>query len=187
VKPKKKTGSKKPMPSRPASKKRASKRTAKKPTTKKATTANKAAGEYAHFVEAKSIENTDGQWLPVSMAGGQWWPSSVRIEAKSFWHIKKEPIKVYPDGSGAEGEPPPDKNKLVAPGLPSWSLIACWGSDRGLLTGWKYIGYGTTLDVPWPDPNDENTHTRAWLIYACNDDDRSDNHGWLHVYENFRN
>ncbi len=98
--------------------------------------------------------------------------------------------------SGAvQGPVGPAPRNFLFPGLPKWALIGWWAQDDSFIGAPFYIGYGGTFPSPIPGlfipdyrgPGGEGDYSpKARLVYFCNDDDYSDNAGWLHVFESYQ-
>ena len=129
------------------------------------------------YTEAQARTNTGGKTEPAY--GPNLRAKKLVVRAESYWFVRTNGEPVNPDGKSNVAWPPPAPHALLAPGAAPWSLIARWVSQNEIVGGWFYVGYGGTFNLPdfaWP----------LSLEYACNDDDRTDNSGWLHVYENYQ-
>lgn len=148
-------------------------------------------GQTYYEIRARNPGGNLGGSVP--MYGGNLPAKKVTVRAESFWRVAdgEGGASINPDGSGRAK--PASKGGFLAPNLDPWALIARWeqfNQDPGSadfgnakpLSGFFQVGYGGTFDVPSFVPAD---HTYVSLRYFCNDEDFTDNTGWLHVYETY--
>ena len=141
----------------------------------------------------------------VPMIGGR---AAVRgvITVEGYWMIAgaagTQPGQIYGDGSGPGARrAAPAAEDLVAPNLKPWSLVARWctqlpdaapqavaGSDWFAVTAIDAGGDGESrrFRCELAVPQSVAGGTRLLLIYACNDDDLTDNTGCLRVIETWQ-
>jgi len=148
-------------------------------------------GQTYYEIRARNPGGNLGGSVP--LYGGSLPAKKVTVRAESFWRIAdgEGGAPVNPDGSG-RGKPA-SMNGFREPNLAPWALIARWeqfNQDPGSadfgnatpLSGYFLVGYGNKFDVPSFVPA---AHTYVSLRYFCNDEDYTDNTGWLHVYETY--
>ncbi len=150
------------------------------------------------YYEARAEELCGNQGGPVPMYAQGVWARHVTITTESYWMVQSgdNGTPVYPDGSGIGNEGPAGDG-FAAPGLAKWSLIARWATGVGpgdhldFISGYFEIGRGGIFDVPNlvgvcnPGQGAADYHPLVCLMYRCNDEDYSDNAGWIHVYETY--
>ena len=145
-----------------------------------------AGNQYAGRV---TIDTTDLCMVPHNIV-----KDITNTQKYSFWFICRFNNPVYGTGTGpgTTGEGRTPDNHCACPGLPKWSLVARWMSldkssgDEAPLSDWFFVGLGGTFFVPTiSSVSGGSYHPAVYLQYLCNDDDYSDNSGWLHVHESW--
>jgi len=148
-------------------------------------------GQTYYEIRARNPNGNLGGSVPVY--GGTSPSRHVTIRATSFWRVAdgESGAPIQPDGSGRAK--PGNMSGFKAPNMKPWALLGQWqqfdqdpasGNFGNFtnLSGLFEIDFGGTFDVPIfaPEPN-------KWvaLRYYCNDEDYTDNTGWLHVYESY--
>jgi hypothetical protein len=148
-------------------------------------------GKTYYEIRARNPNGNTGGSVPVY--GGTSPARHITIRAESYWRVAdgENGASIHPDGSGRPK--PSDMAGFKAPNLKPWALIGRWqqfnqdpsSSDFGNATNigeFFEIDAGGTFDVPVFAPD---AHKWVVLRYYCNDEDYSDNTGWLHVYESY--
>ena len=158
-------------------------------------------GPHGTYFEVRAANKDGNLGGAMPMIGDQTkasFPKKIHIRADSWWQVRNPPgdpkVAVYADGTGPGATPPP-AFRTVAPQFPAWSLIACWFSEsEGAKSKWFYVGKDLTIYIPLNiltelTATGPGSYTPLiYLQYLCNDEvdlSRSDNHGWLHVYQDW--
>ena len=155
-------------------------------------------GRFYYEIRARNPHGNLGGSMPLSGGpGGAQFPRKVIIRAESFWFIRdpgQAGQEVYGDGSGpgAVGAGGP----MIVPQFPPWSCIARWYAlENGQTIGdWFYVGRGAEIDIPISMLGNVSVigpgmyTPRLHIQYVCNDQAQGffDNHGWLHVYQDWQ-
>lgn len=126
-------------------------------------------------------------------------PKFLSVDADSYWTAsnKAQGAHLGPDGNDLGGglvprPNPGPKEGFPLPSAPAFSLIGFWELDdiQGHLTpqsGLFSIGNGGRFDVPQISLVQGGITYDLHIRYLMNDDDYSDNDGYIHVHESWHN
>jgi hypothetical protein len=142
---------------------------------------------------------------PLPMIGGRAAERGA-ITVEGYWMIAgaagTQPGQIYGDGSGPGAQrAAPAAENLVAPQLKPWSLVARWCTQLPdaapqAVPGLDWFAVGA-IDAGGEGesrrfrcelmvPQSAAGGARVLLVYACNDDDLTDNTGYLRVTETWQ-